>query len=325
MPLPGETALIAAAVLARPEHHHYSLVGVIVVAAAGAIVGDNIGYWLGRVGGRQAARPLGADASATPSKVLPPSERFFEKHGAKTVFFGRFIALLRVTAAWLAGISHMPWWRFFVWNAAGGIVWAPASRCSPTGPARRSPRRSATTASTACSARSRRRARVRRAEVLAGTDRRAVPRRRDPAPMGNEMRRWGGLAADNARVDDPDESGHAAASPRSRCGSPRRSAPRRSASRRSGSAGRCTTSASSRSTRDPAQAGPLDPTSSTRSARIPNAASRCSTATTSLRDALDCVLHHHERWDGAAIRTGSPATRSRSRRASSRSPTPTTR
>ena len=55
---------------------------------------------------------------------MPPSERFFHKHGAKTVFFGRFIAILRVTAAWLAGISHMPWWRFFMWNAAGGIVWA---------------------------------------------------------------------------------------------------------------------------------------------------------------------------------------------------------
>ncbi|MGZ4292576.1 MAG: DedA family protein, partial [Gaiellaceae bacterium] len=53
-----------------------------------------------------------------------PSERFFEKHGPKAVFFGRFIAVLRVTAAWLAGLSHMQWWRFFAWNAAGGIIWA---------------------------------------------------------------------------------------------------------------------------------------------------------------------------------------------------------
>jgi membrane protein DedA with SNARE-associated domain len=56
--------------------------------------------------------------------VVPSAERFFERHGAKTVFFARFLAGLRITAAWMAGISHMPWWRFFFWNAAGGIVWA---------------------------------------------------------------------------------------------------------------------------------------------------------------------------------------------------------
>jgi membrane protein DedA with SNARE-associated domain len=123
VPLPGETAVITAAVLARPEHHHYSLLGVIVVAAAGAIVGDNVGYWLGRVGGRRLLDRFELTRNYA-RKVLPPSERFFHRHGAKTVFFGRFIALLRVTAAWLAGISHMSWWRFFAWNAAGGIVWA---------------------------------------------------------------------------------------------------------------------------------------------------------------------------------------------------------
>ena len=123
VPLPGETAIITAAVLARPEHHIHSLTSVIAVGAAGAIVGDNVGYWLGRVGGRKLlARWHVTDRYA--AKALPPSERFFERHGAKAVFFGRFIALLRVTAAWLAGISHMPWWRFFAWNAAGGIAWA---------------------------------------------------------------------------------------------------------------------------------------------------------------------------------------------------------
>jgi len=123
VPLPGETAMIAAAVLARPEHHIHSLASVIVVGAAGAIVGDNVGYALGRFGGRK----LLARWSVTQryaAKALPPSERFFKRHGAKAVFFGRFIALLRVTAAWLAGISHMPWWRFVAWNAAGGVVWA---------------------------------------------------------------------------------------------------------------------------------------------------------------------------------------------------------
>ena len=57
-------------------------------------------------------------------RFLPRGERFFAKHGGKTVFLGRFVAVLRVTAAWIAGLSHMHWWRFFAWNMAGGIVWA---------------------------------------------------------------------------------------------------------------------------------------------------------------------------------------------------------
>jgi membrane protein DedA with SNARE-associated domain len=121
IPVPGETALVAAAVLAKLGH--YSLWSVIVVAAAGAILGDNVGYWLGRVGGRKLLDRWEPIARHT-RKVLPPAERFFERHGAKAVFFGRFIAILRVTAAWMAGISHMTWWRFFCWNAAGGIAWA---------------------------------------------------------------------------------------------------------------------------------------------------------------------------------------------------------
>ena len=123
VPIPGETALITAAVFARPEYHHYSLLSVIVVAAAGAIVGDNVGYLLGRYGGRRLINRWGF-VRRHAERVLPPSERFFAKHGPKTVFFGRFIAILRVTAAWLAGLSHMTWWRFFAWNAAGGIIWA---------------------------------------------------------------------------------------------------------------------------------------------------------------------------------------------------------
>jgi membrane-associated protein len=121
VPLPGETALIAAAILA--ERGHYSIVAVIVVAAAAAIVGDNIGYWIGRRGGRALLRRAPV-IHRYAERALPPSERFFRRHGAKTVFFGRFIAILRVTAAWVAGISRMPWWRFLLWNAAGGIVWA---------------------------------------------------------------------------------------------------------------------------------------------------------------------------------------------------------
>jgi membrane protein DedA with SNARE-associated domain len=121
VPLPGETALIAAGVLAA--RGDMDIVEVIVVAAAAAIIGDNVGYWVGRLGGRRLLErwePLERHAS----RVLPWSERFFERHGAKTIFLGRFFAVLRVTAAWLAGISRMHWWRFFLWNAAGGICWA---------------------------------------------------------------------------------------------------------------------------------------------------------------------------------------------------------
>jgi membrane protein DedA with SNARE-associated domain len=121
VPLPGETALVTAAILA--QRGHYSLLSVIAVAAAAAIVGDNGGYWLGRKGGRALLQRIPGVRSYA-ERALPPSERFFRRHGAKTVFLGRFVAILRVTAAWLAGISRMPWWRFLLWNAAGGIVWA---------------------------------------------------------------------------------------------------------------------------------------------------------------------------------------------------------
>jgi membrane protein DedA with SNARE-associated domain len=121
VPLPGETALVAAAILA--ERGHYSIIEVIAVAAAAAIVGDNVGYWIGRTGGRKLLERWGP-LKRYSERMLPPGERFFRKHGGKTVFIGRFVSVLRVTAAWLAGITHMSWWRFFLWNAAGGIVWA---------------------------------------------------------------------------------------------------------------------------------------------------------------------------------------------------------
>ena len=121
IPVPGETGLATAAFLAHQGH--YSIVWVIVVAAAAAIVGDNIGYWLGRVGGRRLLERWRFTRRYA-ERALPPAERFFEKHGSKAVFFGRFIAILRVTAAWMAGISHMHWWLFALWNALGGILWA---------------------------------------------------------------------------------------------------------------------------------------------------------------------------------------------------------
>jgi membrane-associated protein len=121
LPVPGETVLIACSVLA--SQGSLSIVWVIVVAVLAAIIGDNLGYWVAREGGRpllerhRLTRPYA-------EKYLPRGERFFAKHGGKAVFLGRFVAVLRVTAAWVAGISHMHWWRFLVWNAAGAIVWA---------------------------------------------------------------------------------------------------------------------------------------------------------------------------------------------------------
>jgi membrane protein DedA with SNARE-associated domain len=124
IPLPGETALIAFGVLA--SQGHYGIEWVILAAAAGAIVGDNLGYWLiGRLGGRALFRRWDW-LSRYADRVLPRAEALMERHGGKTVFFGRFISVLRYTVAWIAGLSAMKWWRFLFWNAAGGIAWATA-------------------------------------------------------------------------------------------------------------------------------------------------------------------------------------------------------
>ncbi|HSX22713.1 MAG TPA: DedA family protein [Gaiellaceae bacterium] len=122
IPLPGETALIAFGILA--SQGHYGIEWVIVVAAAGAIVGDNLGYWfIGRIGGRRLFERWGWLRRYS-ENVLPPVERIMERHGGETVFFGRFVAILRFTAAWIAGLARMKWWRFLLWNALGGIIWA---------------------------------------------------------------------------------------------------------------------------------------------------------------------------------------------------------
>jgi membrane protein DedA with SNARE-associated domain len=121
IPLPGETALITAAVLASSGH--FDIVEVIAVSACAAIVGDNTGYWIARLGGRPAIGKIPLAREALP-KLLPRGEAFFEKHGAKTVVIARFVAGLRIVAAWLAGLSHMRWRKFFPYNAAGGILWS---------------------------------------------------------------------------------------------------------------------------------------------------------------------------------------------------------
>jgi membrane protein DedA with SNARE-associated domain len=121
VPLPGETALIASGVLA--SRGELSIELVIVIAATAAIVGDNVGYWIGRKGGRRLLTAEGPLLEYR-KKVIEHGEPFFARHGAKSVFLGRWFAGLRIAAAWLAGINHMPWTTFLFWNALGGVAWA---------------------------------------------------------------------------------------------------------------------------------------------------------------------------------------------------------
>lgn len=120
-PLPGETALIAAGVLASDGKVAIEL--VIVIAAVAAILGDNIGYAIGRTGGRRLLERPGF-LEVHRKRVIEHGEPFFERHGPKAVFLGRWIGGLRIAAAWLAGINRMRWPTFLFWNALGGICWA---------------------------------------------------------------------------------------------------------------------------------------------------------------------------------------------------------
>ncbi len=123
VPVPGETALITGAVLASQGQLEIAL--VIPLAAAAAIVGDNLGYLIGRNGGRWLLERPGRFHHQR-LQVLRTGEPFFERHGPKAVFFGRFLLGLRVWASWLAGATRMPWHSFVIWNACGGIAWATA-------------------------------------------------------------------------------------------------------------------------------------------------------------------------------------------------------
>jgi membrane protein DedA with SNARE-associated domain len=121
IPVPGETALIAAALLAHAGQ--LDIVTLVVVASAAAIIGDNIGFTIGRKGGRKLLMRPGP-MHAQRLRVIELGEPFFAKHGPKAVFLGRWVAGLRIASAWLAGINGMSWPVFLVWNALGGIVWA---------------------------------------------------------------------------------------------------------------------------------------------------------------------------------------------------------
>ncbi|MCW3034252.1 MAG: DedA family protein [Solirubrobacterales bacterium] len=123
LPVPGETGLITASVLASQGNLKIAL--VIPLAAAGAIIGDNIGYLIGRKGGRWILERPGRFRRQR-REVLRIGEPFFERHGPKAVFFGRFLLGLRVWASWLAGATRMHWRSFVLWNALGGITWATA-------------------------------------------------------------------------------------------------------------------------------------------------------------------------------------------------------
>jgi membrane protein DedA with SNARE-associated domain len=122
IPFPGETMLLLASFFAA-TNHTLQIPIVIASAAVGAIVGDNLGYVAGRTGGRALALRYGKYIFLKPDH-LDWAERFFARHGDKTVFFGRFITVLRAWAAFLAGINHMRWRTFLIYNMAGGITWA---------------------------------------------------------------------------------------------------------------------------------------------------------------------------------------------------------
>jgi membrane protein DedA with SNARE-associated domain len=122
IPFPGETMLITAAIYAG-HTHRLDIVLVIAAAAAGAIIGDNIGFAIGHWGGYRLIRRYGHYVRLHKGR-LKLGQYLFRKHGAKVVFFGRFVSILRAYAAFLAGTNRMPWWHFLVFNAAGGVVWA---------------------------------------------------------------------------------------------------------------------------------------------------------------------------------------------------------
>lgn len=122
VPMPGETALVTAALFAGATHR-LDIVAIVGVAAAAAIVGDNIGYLIGRTIGLRLVTRYGGYVGLTETR-LKIGQYLFLEHGGKIVFFGRFVAFLRAFAAILAGIDRMPWPHFLLMNALGGVCWA---------------------------------------------------------------------------------------------------------------------------------------------------------------------------------------------------------
>jgi membrane protein DedA with SNARE-associated domain len=119
LPVPGETTLLLSGVAASTGRLDPWI--AIAVGSAAAIIGDNIGYVIGRYGGRRVVMRLAHIGGVESS--LAWGERFFARHGGKTVFMARWLPGLRIFGAWIAGMVHMPWRVFFVWNALGGVTW----------------------------------------------------------------------------------------------------------------------------------------------------------------------------------------------------------
>ncbi len=128
IPFPGETMLLLASFAAATFEPQLLLPIVIACAALGAILGDNIGFYVGKAGGRAIIEKFGRYIFLKQSH-LDFAEKFFAKHGDKTVFFGRFFSILRTWSAFLAGVNQMRWRTFLIYNAAGGIVWAIVYGC----------------------------------------------------------------------------------------------------------------------------------------------------------------------------------------------------
>jgi membrane protein DedA with SNARE-associated domain len=124
VPLPGETILLLSGALAHQGVLDFG--DAIVFGVLGAVVGDQLGYWAGRRGGRAFVLRWGRFVLVTPER-LGRAEAFFDRHGGRAVFLARFVSGLRVFGALVAGTSRMPWGRFALYNALGGAVWATAA------------------------------------------------------------------------------------------------------------------------------------------------------------------------------------------------------
>ena len=122
IPLPGETILISAGIYSG-KHSNFPIWAVVVVAASAAIIGDNIGFWIGDKGGYRLLKKYGRYIRVKEAEIKV-GRYIFDRYGGSVVFFGRFVSILRTYAAFLAGTNRMQWRRFLVFNAAGGIVWA---------------------------------------------------------------------------------------------------------------------------------------------------------------------------------------------------------
>jgi membrane protein DedA with SNARE-associated domain len=118
--VPGETLVIVGGFYARIGE--LWLPAVSLVAVSGAIIGDNIGYWIGRRYGRGFLERHGRKLFVTPERLLA-AERYYAGHGGKTVFLGRFVPVVRSVGFIVAGVAHMPWRRFLVYDVAGAVIW----------------------------------------------------------------------------------------------------------------------------------------------------------------------------------------------------------